>query len=46
MAPRVHPVPAELDRAVAVAALPSLGVRVDEPTEAQKRYVSMWEGGT
>ena len=46
MAPRVHPVPAEIDRAVAVAALPSLGARLDEPTEAQKRYVSMWEGGT
>ncbi|MGA8541989.1 MAG: adenosylhomocysteinase [Thermoplasmata archaeon] len=46
MAPRVYPVPPELDRSVALAALPSMGVRIDEPTEAQKRYAAAWEGGT
>jgi adenosylhomocysteinase len=46
MAPRVHAVPAEIDRAVAIAALPSMGVRLDEPTEAQKRYGAEWKEGT
>ncbi|HTW40475.1 MAG TPA: adenosylhomocysteinase [Thermoplasmata archaeon] len=46
MALRVHPVPAALDRSVAMAALPSMGVRIDEPTEAQKRYAAEWKGGT
>ncbi|MGI0071483.1 MAG: adenosylhomocysteinase [Thermoplasmata archaeon] len=43
---RVHAVPREIDRAVAVAALPSMGVAIDEPTEAQKRYAATWQGGT
>jgi adenosylhomocysteinase len=46
MPPRVYAVPPELDRSVALAALPSMGVRLDEPTEAQKRYAAAWEGGT
>jgi adenosylhomocysteinase len=46
MANRLHPVPAALDRSVALAALPSMGVRIDEMTEAQKRYANEWEGGT
>ena len=46
MEPRVHPVPPELDRAVALAALPSMGVRIDELTKEQLRYASAWEGGT
>ncbi|MGA8303678.1 MAG: adenosylhomocysteinase [Thermoplasmata archaeon] len=46
MTPRVHAVPAEIDRAVAIAALPSMGVRLDEPTEAQKRYGVEWKEGT
>jgi adenosylhomocysteinase len=46
MEPRVHPVPAALDHAVALAALPAMGVRIDELTEAQKRYASEWQEGT
>ena len=46
MAPKVHPVPPEVDRAVALAALGPLGVGVDEPTDAQRRYAQRWEGGT
>jgi adenosylhomocysteinase len=43
---KVHAVPRELDRAVAVAALPSMGARIDELTEEQARYAAAWEGGT
>ena len=46
MEPRVHPVPRELDRAVAEAALPSMGVRIDVLTPEQVRYAREWEGGT
>ncbi len=46
MEARVHAVPAELDRAVARAALAPMGVAIDEPTEEQRRYASAWEGGT
>ncbi len=44
--PRVHPVPKELDHSVALAALPSMGVRLDEPTPAQVKYAREWELGT
>ncbi len=43
---RLHPVPRDLDRAVAVAALPSLGARIDVPTPAQVKYMHEWESGT
>ena len=46
MEPRVHPVPAELDLAVARAALRPLGVGLDEPTPEQLKYAEAWEGGT
>lgn len=46
MEPRVHPVPAALDRAVARAALGPMGVGIDEPTVEQERYQAEWEGGT
>ncbi len=46
MAPKVHAVPREIDRAVALAALPPLGLRIDEMTEEQTRYGTAWEGGT
>ncbi|HEV2165815.1 MAG TPA: adenosylhomocysteinase [Thermoplasmata archaeon] len=43
---RVLPVPAEIDREVAVAALGPMGIGLDEPTEAQRKYAESWEGGT
>ncbi len=46
MEPKVHAVPAALDRAVAEAALAPLGVRLDTPTPEQVKYAVEWEGGT
>jgi len=46
MEPKVHPVPAELDRGVALAALAPLGVALDAPTEEQLKYADSWQGGT
>ncbi|HYK92906.1 MAG TPA: adenosylhomocysteinase, partial [Thermoplasmata archaeon] len=46
LAPKVYPVPPELDLAVARAALAPMGVRIDEPTAAQRKYAESWELGT
>jgi adenosylhomocysteinase len=46
MAPKVHEVPAEINDAVARAALGPFGVRIDEPTDVQRRYMASWEEGT
>ncbi len=46
MEPRVHPVPAALDRSVAEAALAPMGVRIDTLTPEQVKYAAEWEGGT
>ncbi|MDD4858431.1 MAG: adenosylhomocysteinase [Candidatus Krumholzibacteria bacterium] len=43
---RVHPVPREIDGAVASLKLASMGVKIDELTEKQKRYLASWEEGT
>jgi adenosylhomocysteinase len=44
--PQVYPVPDDIDRAVAALKLHSLGVRCDELTAEQQRYLSSWELGT
>jgi adenosylhomocysteinase len=44
--PGVHPVPREVDQAVAWAALKATGVRIDELTEEQCEYLSCWKEGT
>jgi adenosylhomocysteinase len=44
LAPRVLPVPPEIDREVARLKLASLGVRIDELTEAQRAYLTSWGG--
>jgi adenosylhomocysteinase len=44
--PKVYPVPPEIDRSVASAALAPLGAAVDEPTAAQHKYAQSWLGGT
>ncbi|HTS32514.1 MAG TPA: adenosylhomocysteinase [Thermoplasmata archaeon] len=46
MTPKVHAVPAELDLAVARAALAPFGVAVDEPTADQLKYADAWQAGT
>jgi adenosylhomocysteinase len=46
MSPKVHAVPAEIDQAVARAALVPFGIGLDELTEEQRQYANRWEGGT
>ena len=46
MAVKVHPVPAELDRSVARAALAPMGIGLDAPTPEQLKYAQSWTGGT
>jgi adenosylhomocysteinase len=46
LAPGVYDVPDEIDKEVARLTLASLGVRIDELTPAQRRYLASWEAGT
>lgn len=43
---KVYKVPDEIDRKVAELKLKSMGVKIQELTEEQKRYLSSWEEGT
>jgi adenosylhomocysteinase len=43
---KVYSVPREIDQMVAALKLASMGVRIDELTEKQKRYLASWEEGT
>ena len=43
---KVYKVPVEIDEKVAVLKLESMGIKIDELTEDQKRYLSSWEIGT
>ena len=38
--------PEDIDKEVARLKLASLGVRIDELTEEQRRYLASWEAGT
>ena len=42
----VHDVPKEIDAEVARLKLQAMGIRIDELTEEQRRYLSSWESGT
>ena len=44
--PGVYPVPAEIDAEIARLKLEALGVRIDELTDEQRKYLSSWEEGT
>jgi adenosylhomocysteinase len=44
LAPGVHPVPEGIDREVATLKLASLGVRIDELSPEQERYLRGWRG--
>ncbi len=44
--PRVYSVPEEIDRAVAKLKLDSMGIKIDELTEEQDKYLHSWELGT
>ena len=46
LAPRVYPVPPEIDRAVAEAALVPLGAETDRLTPVQEQYMGSWKAGT
>ena len=46
LAPGVYDVPDAIDKDVARLKLESLGVRIDELTEQQQRYLASWETGT
>jgi len=46
MPPRVYPVPKEIDESVAKLKLEAMGVKIDNLTEEQKRYLTAWEMGT
>lgn len=43
MEPGVHAVPDEIDESIARLKLESLRVRIDDLTEAQKKYLTSWE---
>ena len=46
LAPKVYPVPADIDRAIATLKLKALGISLDRLTPTQQRYLSSWELGT
>jgi len=42
----VHPVPAEIDNAVAALKLKAMGVGIDRLTKEQEKYLAAWDMGT
>mgnify|MGYP005844420501 CR=1 FL=1 len=46
MAPRVHRLPAELDRQIALVKLATMGLSLDLLTPAQEAYLASWREGT
>ena len=46
MPPKVYTVPTDIDETVAELKLKSMGVKIDELTEEQKKYLAAWEMGT
>jgi adenosylhomocysteinase len=46
LAPGVYDVPEDIDKEVARLKLASLGVRIDELTDEQRRYLASWDAGT
>jgi adenosylhomocysteinase len=43
---KVYRVPAEIDKAVAQMKLGSMGIRIDQLTKEQEKYLASWEKGT
>ncbi len=46
MPPKVYPVPVDIDENVAKLKLKAMGVKIDELTPEQRRYLATWEMGT
>lgn len=44
--PKLYPVPAEVDRRVAVLALEAAGICIDSLSEGQRQYMASWQTGT
>ncbi len=44
--PALHPVPRDIDNAVAKLKLLSMGVAIDSLTDEQQKYLASWESGT
>jgi len=42
----VHRLPVEIDRQVAALKLDAMGVKIDELTREQQRYLASWDAGT
>jgi adenosylhomocysteinase len=43
---RVYTLPEEIDRDIARVKLETMGVKIDELTEEQKKYLDSWGEGT
>ena len=46
LTPAVHTVPTEVEEFVARHKLESMGIKIDELTSQQRKYMSGWEQGT
>jgi adenosylhomocysteinase len=46
LSPDVYPVPDEIDRAIAIEKLISMGIRIDTLTDEQEKYLASWSMGT
>ena len=46
LSPNVYPVPPEIDAEIARMKLAAVGVRIDELTDEQRKYLDSWEVGT
>jgi adenosylhomocysteinase len=46
MQSRVHPVPKQIDEAIAGLKLATMNLRIDKLTDEQKKYLATWETGT
>jgi adenosylhomocysteinase len=46
LAPKVHFLPEEVDREIAMLKLNAMGIAIDELTEEQKEYLASWKEGT
>ncbi len=46
LGPKVHVLPEEIDREIAELKLKAMGIKKDELTAEQKRYLASWEEGT
>jgi adenosylhomocysteinase len=46
LSPDVYPVPDEIDRAIAIEKLISMGIKIDTLTDEQEKYLASWSMGT